>query len=100
MKLIPQEEEISRFIPEIANDESNPRDSIVIRCFRKKYNCIMFFLLVAFLALQTLSLLISKLDDDQIQSLTKKFYRNIKLLLLTNHNKTSHNNISDLLEYD
>jgi len=60
----------------------------------------MFFLLVAFLALQTLSLLISKLDDDQIQSLTQKFYKRIKIFFIASQNHTSVNNISQFLEYE
>jgi hypothetical protein len=101
MKAVHQEE-IARFMPEIKIEDGSPQDGICVRCFRKKYNCIMFFLLVAFLTVQTGSVLINKLDDEQLQSITKNFYKHVKKFFIAtrNYNGTSLRNISQFLEYD
>lgn len=61
-------EQIEKFIPEIIT-ENRPDDNIYIRCIRKKYKCVVIFLLAIIVWVQLITMIIEKTDQNIISTL-------------------------------
>lgn len=69
------------------------KDSALTRCLRKKYKCIMMFLCIIALLLQTTYLIVEKTDSENINRIMMKLpnitKRIVKILNLFDHNRTN-----------
>lgn len=70
--------------PEIDECGYRPRpepENLCVRFIRKKYRCIMLFMILTFMAMQTIYLVIEKTDSD----LLKNIFKDVENMLDFNH---------------
>lgn len=78
------------------NDLKNnsKEDDLCTRCIRKKYRCIMVFLGVILLLIQSFHLIIGKLDDEQLSYIFKRISKDFKLLMNSSRIETIEQNLT------
>lgn len=59
-----------------ANQQINETESLCVRFIRKKYQCIMLFLLILFMTLEIIKLILDKINAENIENMFN-FKRNI-----------------------